>query len=420
MSLLQKSQSVEISRRSQPFYAKKNTYSLGQQVQIEIDTQREFIDPENTRLHFKLGLVAGNTATAVTGNPWVASSLIKNLRIKTLSGQMIGHEQREYRGRYRFEKKMGMSNADARTSSEAILEGANAEGSPNGPALTTTAKEYCHKLDTHIFGVKDYYPAHFHQGLMIEFDLSDNAFEIANNWATALPVFEITDVYMLVDLVQLKPEIENQMVRLMEEQKLFVDYVEHLEQSNSLAAADSYGSFDVVGIDGRVKSAFNFIVAARDSDTGATNDTDYWGDDDAASSAMARNGLTSYRYRLGSRYLNYSVIDTSATAQAEPLFELKKALDSEKDKQMGDVQMTEALRDTAFYGIGVKVDKAMNDVDEVISSQVDKDRNNLRVELVGTVPGDGAGAGACQIYTFVKLDRRIQLLPGSIIRSVRS
>ena len=39
MSLLQKSQSVELSRRSQPFYAKRSSYTIGthSQVQIEID-----------------------------------------------------------------------------------------------------------------------------------------------------------------------------------------------------------------------------------------------------------------------------------------------------------------------------------------------------------------------------------------------
>lgn len=429
MSLLQKSQSVELSRRTQPFFAKKQLYKLGQQIQIEIDTQREFIDFENSRLHFQLGLTSGNTATSVTGNPWVASALIKNIRIKTLSGQMIGHEIREYRGRYRFEKKMGInSNRDSRSSYGAILEGANEQPvnaalQPNGPAITTTAKHYTHKIDDHILGLRDYYPAHFHQGLMIEIDLADNAFEIANNWQTALPVFDVTDVYFICDLVQLKPEIENEMVRLMEEQKLFIDYSEHLQQLNSVAASGAYGAYDVVGIDGRVKSAYVFQVVARDSDTGTTNDTDYWGDDDAASSAMNRNGITSYRFRLGSRYLNYSSISVSATNQAEALFELLKSFDTQADDralQMGDSQMSLSTREQGFFGIGIKVDKAMKDVDEVISSQVDKDRNNLRVELVGTAPADGAGEGAADIYTFVKLDKRLQLLPGSIVRNVRS
>ena len=54
MSLLQKSASVEISRRTQPFYAKKSTYNLGNQIQVEIDTQREFIDTESLRFVFDL------------------------------------------------------------------------------------------------------------------------------------------------------------------------------------------------------------------------------------------------------------------------------------------------------------------------------------------------------------------------------
>ena len=44
MSLLEKSSSIELSRRTQPFYAKKQSYNLGEQVQIEVDLQREYIE----------------------------------------------------------------------------------------------------------------------------------------------------------------------------------------------------------------------------------------------------------------------------------------------------------------------------------------------------------------------------------------
>lgn len=408
MSLLQKSHSVELSRRTQPFYAKKQTYNLGNQVQCEIDTQREFIDPESMRFVFNLH--CNGVGTAKEMNKWTASSLIKNLRVKTLSGQMIGHEQREYRGVFRFLKKMGTSNADARTSGEDLEEGAlgGDDGIVGGLGVDATAgqRQYAHKPMSHILGVSEYYPAHFHQGLMIELDLSDNAHEICE-YATASPTFTVQDFKIVVDLVQLKPEIENEMVRLMEEQKLFVDYIEYLTQENSLSA--SAESYDVVGIDGRVKAAFQFGIVARGKD----GTDDYWGDDDASASAMALNGQTSYRFRLGSRYLNYSTIQVGPNQQAECQLELSKALDIHCDKQRGDSARTYALTSTAFSGFGVKVDKAQCDVDEVISSQVDKDRNNMRIELSSrTVAADG--------YTVVKLDKRLQLLPGSIVRNVRS
>ncbi len=67
------------------------------------------------------------------------------------------------------------------------------------------------------------------------------------------------------------------------------------------------------------------------------------------------------------------------------------------------------------FVVGVKVDKAMRETEEVISSQVDKDRNNMRIELAF-----GGNQTAGTIYSVVVLDKRLQLLPGSIVRSVRS
>lgn len=410
MSLLQKSASVELSRRTQPFYAKTNSYNLGRQVQVEIDTQREYLDMESMRFVFELHNDGANSIDGKSTHPWTASACIKNLRIKTLGGQMVGHEIREYRATYRFFKKMGMSNLDARTSRMDLEEGALGADALGGVGAAGF-RQFSHKPMNHILGISEYYPAHFHQGLMVEVDLSDNAYEIyqytvaSNAQATASTT--IQEFKILVDLIQLKPEIENEMVRLMEEQKLFVDYIEWLVQENALTTSQE--AYDVVGIDGRVKAAFQFGVVAR----GRDGTDDFWGDDDAAASAMGRNGLVSYRFRLGSRYLNYAPIVIATDRQAETEYELSKALDVHCDNQRGDVARTYVLSDTAFFGVGVKVDKAQCDTDEVISSQVDKDRNNLRVELSSkTAAADG--------YTIIVLDKRLQLLPGSIVRNVRS
>lgn len=406
MSLLEKSRSVELSRRTQPFYAKKTTYNLGRQVQVEIDTQREALDLETMRVNFELH-DTGSTATVKSTIPWTAGCCIKNLRWKTLAGQMIGHEIREYRAGYRFLKKMATSNADARTSRMDIEEGALG-GDSLGADTTAGFRQYSHKLINHLGSVKDYYPAHFHQGLMLEFDLPDNAYEIMKYTVAPLSGdIQFKEVRVLVDLVEVKPELETEMVRLMEEQKLFVDYVEWLVQENPLTTSQE--AYDIVGIDGRVKCAFQFQVVGRDRDGG----DDYWGDDNAGDSAMSINGLSSYRFRLGSRYLNYAPIVCGADKQAEAEYELSKALDIHCENQRGDAQRTYALSQTAFFGVGVKVDKAQCNTDEVISSQIDKDRNNMRVELSSkTAAADG--------YTIVVLDKRLQLLPGSIVRNVRS
>ena len=168
MSLLQKSNSVEVSRRTQQFQAKKQSYNLGNQIQIEIDTQREFLDMESLRFVYELH-DTGTTATGKSTNPWTAGSVIKNLRVKTLGGQLIGHEIREYRGWDRFSKKMGMSNVDSRTGYQDNMEGALG-GDALGGDTTSGFRQYAHKFNEqsgHILALKEYYTGHFHQGLII-------------------------------------------------------------------------------------------------------------------------------------------------------------------------------------------------------------------------------------------------------------
>lgn len=425
MSLLQKSASVELSRRTQQFQAKKQSYDLGNQIQIEIDTQREHIDMESLRFVYELH--ASATGTAKSTNPQTASSVIKNLRVKTLSGNMIGREIREYRGWARFLDKQGVYSGDNRNSYQDFMEGALGADALGGDA-TAGSRQYAHKFVSHILSLKEYYPAHFHQGLMIEIDLPSNAYEMLK-YLNGAPTITIKEARIVCDLVQVKPDLENEQVRLMEEQKLFVDYIEVLNQEQNIFATSSQ-SYDVVGIDGRVKSAFVFWVTAR----GRDGTDDYWGDDDANASSMGRNKLNSYRFRLGSRYLNYSNIkvgasDTGNDYQAEGSMEMSKALDIHQKSGMlmlgdkstftttdGIVKTTHyVLRNTSYFAVGVKVDKAQSDVDEVISSQVDKDRNNLRVELnFNSAPTVSDG------FTYIVLDKRLQLLPGSIVRNVRS
>jgi hypothetical protein len=416
MSLLEKSSSVELSRRTQPFYAKQQSYALGRQVQIEVDTQREFLDFENARLVFDL--VFTQNTDAYTPNPWTASATIQNLRVKTLSGQMIGHEIREYRAWMRVKKEL-TSSEESKVSYNQVLEGATS------PSIDKSfTQEYAHKLDEHIFSVKEYYPAHFHQGIMIEYDLPATVNEIAINTdsttAANLPDLTVDNIKFVCDLVQVKPELENEMVRMMEEQKLFVDYEEVLTQQNTIAAASGLQAFDLVGIDGRVKSAFTILIADADRDSIQDDDLGTW----------ARNDLGSYRYKLGSHYLNYQSIPcgeaTGSSQRAEQVFELLKALDLHAGNKyenkggaglngivvyasdLGDLELTR-------FAIGVKVDRAQSNTSESISSMVDKDRNNMRVEL-----NFDASPGAGQSYTFVKLDKRLQMLPGSVVRNVRS
>jgi hypothetical protein len=406
MSLLEKSSSMELSRRTQPFFAKKQSYTLGQQVQIEVDVQREFLDFENSRLVFEVQWTK-NTDNFSTP-AWIASQFVKNLRVKTLAGQMIGHEIREYRAWCNMYKELN-GKAGLNASYSDVLEGATARA-----FTATTTVQYAHKFMTHIFSIKEYYPAHFHQGIMIEFDLPGSNTELAKNDDTDvvanLPTFEITCIKYVADLVQLKPEIENEMVQLMEQQRLFADYQEVLTQDNQVSAGGT-SNYDLVGIDGRVKSIYQYQVgvAAR-AGTANSADAYYW-------PALPRNGLTNYRFKLGANYLNYESISVGSDKRAEQVYELLKAFDKHESgayhSQLDDAGLSYTKLETENFVIGVKVDKAMKDSDKTISSMVDKDRNNVRVELT-VVTLDATS------YTQVLLDKRIQILPGSILRSVRS
>jgi len=413
MSLLEKSSSIELSRRTQPFYAKRSSYSLGAQVQIEVDLQREFIDFEHSRLVFD---VVYGSSTDALANDWVASQFIKNLRVKTLAGQMIGHEIREYRAYCQMYKEL-TSNSDLNDSYLTVLEGANAQAL----ADAGTTIQYAHKFISHLFSIKQYYPAHFHQGIMIEFDLPANINEVQHEATSSGDALSTTITFenckYVADLVQLKPEIENEMVKMMEEQRLFADYTEVLTQENSMGGAGGLQAFDIVGIDGRVKSIFSYSVQDADRD----------GDDEPFFANWGRNDLTSYRYKLGANYLNYESIKCSESVtkseRAEQIMELMKALDNHDSKAMktsaGDSALIEALHtgplNTTRFAVAVKVDKAQKRTNETISSMVDKDRNNVRAELTF-----GGAQTVGTIYTHVVLDKRIQILSGSIVRNVRS
>lgn len=408
MSLLEKSSSYEISRRTQPFYAKKGTYSLGQQVQIEVDVQREMIDFENSRLVFDAEFSGQANATA---NNWFASQCIKNLRVKTLAGQMLGNEIREYRAWAQMCLEL-KSNDSLNASYDDVMEGAAVQ---NLDGVAT--RQYAHKFLTHILSVKEYYPAHFHQGIIIEFDLPSSAnpdlvYQDSGGAITA-PTITFTNVKYVADLVQLRPEMEKQLVRMMDDQQLFVDYHECLTQENTMANSSNLQAYDIVGIDGRVKNIFAYTIRDDTRAAGA--------EDEQLFSTWGRNNLSKYRFKLGANYLNYESIECSSqNKSAERIYELMKALDyhqsDRKATRAGDSALTPTILDTKRFAVGVKVDKAMAHTEDVISSMVDKDRNNVRVELFfGSAPG---GTGV--IYTHVELDKRLQILSGSIIRNVRS
>lgn len=304
-----------------------------------------------------------------------------------------------------------------------ILEGASPANLADATAFSF---KYAHKFMCHLFTVKGYYPAHLHQGIMIEFDLPLDNIELftstdANPANTSI---SFSNIKYVADLVQLKPEIEKQIVNQMENQKLFVDYMEVLTQENTVNAQSGLQAYDVIGIDGRVKSIFSYqIQSSLRTGIGASQVGDYHGNKRA-------NNIQNYRYKLGANYLNYESIEIATSANnnlsAEQLYELVKALDFHDSNAYKSMAGSSNLSKAILQGTGatssdnlvqaVKVDKAQKNTSSVISSMIDKDRNNVRVELTYHTAPSGALTG----FTHVVLDKRIQILSGSIVRNVRS
>ena len=397
---LEKNRSIELSRRTSPFYAQKQSYKPSETVRIEVDVSREYIDFQNSRLMIKF--TPQNSTDALT-DTWFASRCVKNLRVKTLGGQMIGNEIREYRAWAQLYLNY-VSNSDANASHVDTMEGVAQRALTNG-----TSEQFAHKFISHILACPSYYPAHFHQGLIIEFELPSIAecCVEATSSGDVLPDDTSTfEIEYLADLVQVKKEIEQKHIDMMKAGNLFVDYMEVLTQQNSLGTTSGLTSFDLVGIDGRVKSAFSYWIKGTDRD----------GDDEGHFQTYARNGLTSYRYKLGSDYLNYEPIAVADNTRAEQSLELMKAFDKAHEGAKGSMSVGAVSRANALstrFAVGVKSDAAQMDTDKTISSRIDKDRNNLRVELNFTSPT------AAEIYTHCVLDKKISILSGSSVLSVR-
>lgn len=415
MSSLVKSSINVVERMPQKFKADNQTYSLGEQVVIQMRVTDKNIDPVNTRLHFKATFGASTDARM---NRQFASHLIKTFRVKTHAGSLIGKDSREYRAAQVLMRELVSSN-EKDVSYLSVLEGAD------GPALADAGStiQFAHKLDDHIFAGDAYYPAHLHNGFQVELDLADTIAEVTSeeaNTGDALPAsISISDVYIVTDLVRLSPNTELNILELQQQELLFVDFTQNKVVKNKLADSTS-NDYDVPGIDGRVRSAFVFMIAAGDRD-------DDW---EQYFGLMRRHNLQSYRFRLADRYMNYASINVGATQKAEQTFELLKALDNHsKERMEGNSTLTPTVlggegainstttntdADRRRFVLGVKMTRAQQDVDLTLSSMRDISKNQLDVELSHSAGPGGAGT----IYTVISTDNRIRITSSGLVENV--
>lgn len=415
MSLLQKSSSVELKRRTQEFFASETSHGLGRTVRIECPIQTEYVDP---LAHWLVSRheVTNSSATDTKKQAHFAGLKVQNLRVKTMSGSMIGNEIREYRAGYQFRREY-LTRNEKNVTLDLVKEGSVKV------ALTASkqyATEYAHKIDDHMFALKEYLPFHYSNGYTIEYDLPSEVKDLYTS--TTLPakatIFE-KNSRIVTDLVMLKPEIEEEMNRLLNSNQLFVDYGESLVQQNTLQASSGQQAFDLVGVNGRIKAVFTFAVRTDQRDgTDGNGLFESW-----LSSKKDDNTrlVSSYRFRVADRYVNYKAIEVNTSddgtlfneISSEQLFELEKALDMHMDKDANNQLIPSVLRGTRF-AIGAKVAKAQMDIDDTISSAIDRQRNNVRVEINFAGAPDSVG----QFYTIVMLDKRVQFLPGAQVQNV--
>ena len=417
MSALVKSGTPVAKRNTQKFKAQNNTYNLSDQIIVEMRIASRSIDFENTRAMFKVTFGASTDARMVRR---FASQLIKTLRLKTLAGTTIGNDSTEYRASQQVMREF-LSTNEKDVSYLSVMEGAD------GPALADAGStlQFAHKIDDHLFSLKEYYPAHLHTGFQVELDLADAINEVTAELASTGDVLPaslvISDFYIVTDLVRLKPNTELQILELQKQELLFVDYIQHKVIKNQLNNSTN-NDYDITGIDGRVRSAFTFMIAAGDRD-------DDW---EPYFGLMRRHNLQSYRYRLGDDYINYQAIQVGEFRKAEQVFELTKALDNHtSDRMVGNSTLTPAVlggegainsttasgvNDRRRFVLAVKLTRDQQDVDLTLSSMKDINRNQLTVELEHSAVPGGTGT----IYTVIQVDKRIRISSSGVIERAQS
>lgn len=397
---LSKNQGIEMYRRRQTFSAvNPGEYSSASssQVRIELNIDRETIDFDTGYLMFDLKFTSSGSTDEVVAPKWEASKWIKDIRVYDRAGREIGEQVRNYNALY--EKKARLfGNAGANTNYLNALEGAT--GVSQLPRQTSSRviayKQFAHKICTHIFDIKSYFPAHLLGGLIIEIDMEDAAKVYKLNGTTDNKnqiSYTLNDVRYVCDLVLLKPNAEAAL-RNQLNGGLDIHYNSPMNHTQTVQASSTNQRFDLGIANGNIKSIQAFMV--KDSDRDGANEDHY--------NVLSKNGLTSYRFKLGSEYLTERDIKVADTKLSEYLVEFLKANNLESQDIVnfyGDQTLTLA---TSFV-IGQKVELSK---DASVSSGIrDTQTNKIELELIF----DGTNT-AGTLYTCVDIDRILKIKAG--------
>ena len=390
-SMLKKNESIEQSRRRQRFNAHDTSYSSSnsQRIRIDINSSEEWLDFENSYLVFDLSVAGATTQVGLNG--YVASSWIKEVRVKDRAGNLIGENIQDYSvlAREHFEMT---SSTDQEASYLDVTEGAS--GVALATATSIAAKQYAHRFITHIFALKNYFPAALLGGIQIEIDMNSSGDVVRQTSGETGASYTIANLAYVCDMVKLKPEVESMVLQQVQNGGLVIDYVSHHTIKGSVTTNGTQ-RFDLGTINGRVKSLKAIQVATKANQSVDEKDT------------FTRNDTTNYRFKLGSKYLTESEVEVSAARQAEYLMEYLKAskLTCEPNGLYGKAALTPAVFLASKFVIAQNVDRSKTD--QILSSLKDKDHNRLELELKY-----GGSQAAATLYVFAAIDKRMVIFPG--------
>ena len=393
-SSLRKLESVEQSRRRQRFNSHSNTYtsSNSQRIRIDINSSEELLDFKNSALVFDMEVTGGTTDVGLPR--YTASSWIKEIRVKDRAGNLLGENIQDYSVLARTAFEMNVNN-DAALSVFDVLEGATGVTTA-AQGTTIASRQYAHQIITHIFASDNYFPAQMLGGIQLEIDINSSQDVVLQTTGQTGAIYTINNLAFVCDLVKLKPEVEATFNSSVQNGGLVVDYRSHHSVKATVSAGTAGARYDLGTLNGRVANLQAVQIASSADAAVDVNDL------------MIRNGTTSYRWKLGSKYLSESLIHCSATQQAEYLFEWIKSQNINCDNmaQFGNsTRLTPAALLASKFVIGQQVDRANTDM--VLSSLKDRDHNRLELEV-----NYGDTAVLATLYVFVQMDKRMRILPG--------
>lgn len=371
--------SIEQSHRYVEFRADQSSYSESSaEAVIDVDVplaSGEYVDMTDSRLIFSL------TPTYASGSlyQYAASGWMRDFSVRAHNQTEIGQQCVNY-NRFVKVQKIPLSSNDNADSWESILEGATVADLP----ATTASAEFAHKPIVNIFTHDGYYPAFAHKGFQIRINIDG-----ATSLGAACSAFTISNLRLECRLVKLKPEVHNQVLNQLASPEGIVFDFESTECVSKTVSAGSNQIFQFGRVAHRLKR-----VQVVQSETGGSNAPD----------VFEHNGLTSWRFRLGSEYSTPTAIDVSTTQLARHVLHYLRAhkISPEEMNVYG-----KTLPDTTTNFV-VAFGYDMSKVDELISS-ADSKGLDLELHTTGTL-------AAAAMYLFKTEDRRVQILSGSMLQ----